>query len=95
MTKEITVPKGKDFASISVTGHQYVRVLDAGGNEVLRSNSPSEYVTAALDPGRYTVESDGKIGKVDFGSLDERVRKTRVDASKPPKLEGTNRGKRG
>lgn len=86
MNKEITVPKGKDFVSISVSGHKYVRLLDAEGTEIFRSDSPGEYVTAAVEPGKYTVDTDGKIGKVDSGALDERHRKGRLaDAGKPPK----------
>jgi hypothetical protein len=85
MNKEFTVPKGKDFAIISASGHKYVRVLDAEGNEIFRSNSPGEFVTAIVDPGRYNVDTDGKIDKVDYGTLDERYRKGRpVDAGKPP-----------
>ena len=85
MNKEITVPRGKDFVNISASGHKYIRLLDAEGNEILRSNAPGESVTAVVDPGRYTVDTDGKIDKVDFGTLDERYRKGRpVDAGKPP-----------
>lgn len=85
MNKEFTVPKGKDFAIISASSHKYVRVLDAEGNEIFRSNSLGEVVTAIVDPGRYNVDTDGKIDKVDYGSLDERYRKGRpVDAGKPP-----------
>src|SRR3954453_3695883 len=67
MSKQITVPKGKDYVSIAASGHKYIRILDAEGNEIFRSNSPAESVTAVLDPGSYTVESDGRIGKVDYG----------------------------
>ena len=86
MNKEITVPKGKDFVSISASGHKYITLIDAKGNEVFRSNSPAESVTAAVEPGSYTVDTDGKIGKIDYGTLDERYRKGRpIDAGKPPR----------
>jgi len=85
MTKEITVPKGKDYVSISASGHKYISVIDANGNQIFRSNSPAETVTAALGPGSYTVDTDGKLGKIDYGSLDERHRAGRpMDANSPP-----------
>lgn len=85
MSKQITVPKGKDYVSIAASGHKYIRILDAEGNEIFRSNSPAESVTAVLESGSYTVDSDGRIGKVDYGNLDARLRTPRpADASKPP-----------
>lgn len=85
MSKQITVPKGKDYVSIAASGHKFIRVLDVDGNEIFRSNSPAESVTALLDSGSYTIDSDGKIGKVDYGNLDARLRTGRpADASKPP-----------
>jgi hypothetical protein len=85
MNKEITVPKGKDFVSISASGHKYIRLVDAEGNEIFRSNSPGESITAIVDPGRYNVDTDGKVDKVDYGALDERYRNRRpLDAGKPP-----------
>ena len=85
MSKQITIPKGKDYVSIAASGHKYVRILDAGGNEVFRSNPPAESVTAVLGPGDYTVDSDGKIGRVDYGNLEAHLRPVRpLDATKPP-----------
>jgi hypothetical protein len=86
MNREITVPKGKDFVSISASGHKYVRLMDAKGNEILRSSSPGGYVTAAIEPGVYTIDTDGKIGEVGYGSLDKRYRADRpIDAGQPPR----------
>ena len=86
MYKDITIPEGKDFVGISASGHKYIRLLDPQGNEIFRSNSPGEYVTAAVEPGSYTIDTDGKIGKIGYGSLDERYRKGRpIDAGKPPR----------
>lgn len=85
MNQQVTVPKGKDFVSISASGHKYIRLLDVEGNEIFRSNSPGELVTAIVDPGRYNVDTDGKIDKVDYGILGERYRKGRpLDSGKPP-----------
>ena len=86
MHKDITIPDGKDFVGISASGHKYIRLLDSQGNEVFRSNSPGEYVTAAVEPGSYTIDTDGKISKIGYGSLDERYRKGRpIDVEKPPR----------
>ena len=85
MNKKITVPKGKDVVSISASGHKYVRLLDEEGNEVFRSNSPGELVTAVVEPGSYIVDTDGKLGKVDLDSADPRHRGRPADAGKPPR----------
>jgi hypothetical protein len=69
---------------VSVTGHTYVRLVDSSGEETFRFDSPGEYVTAAVQPGTYTVDTDGKLGKVELASLDPRLRSERADATKPP-----------
>jgi hypothetical protein len=88
MKKPLDVAKGKDLVTLSLTGHTYVRLLDAKGDEVFRSASPAESVTAVVQPGSYTVETDGKLAKYEVGSLESLGphlgARAAVDATKPP-----------
>jgi hypothetical protein len=90
MKKQVEVPKGKDTIAMSVSGHTYVRLLDPRGEEIYRSASATTDVTAVVGPGAYTIETDGKIGKSEAGSLQslDPTFRSRVaaDATKPPKL---------
>jgi hypothetical protein len=69
MKKLIEVPEGKNVVGLSVSGHSYVRLLDSNGNETFRFDSPGEHITAVVRPGTYTIETDGKLGKIDVISL--------------------------
>jgi hypothetical protein len=87
--KQLEVPKGSNIVSISVTGHSYVRLLDAKGDETFRFDSPAEHVTAAVGPGTYTIDTDGKLGKTELSSFDFKSRGSgQADATKPPKPRG-------
>jgi hypothetical protein len=88
---ELTVAKGKEVVSLSVSGHKYVRVLDEKGNEVFCSDSPGESVSALLPAGKYTIESDGTVGKVDAAEIDKRHRDRVYDGEKPPTAPGVAR----
>jgi hypothetical protein len=84
-TKKLDVPKGSNIVGISATGHTYVRLLDPKGDEIFRFDSPGEHVTAAIEPGTYTVDTDGKLGKIELNSFDLKSRGTgQADATKPP-----------
>ena len=85
MKKQLNVPKGNDVVGIWVTGHTYVRLLDPKGNETFRSDSPGEHVTATVEPGDFTIETDGRVGKVEMASLEQRHAGRSADANKPPK----------
>lgn len=82
--KDLTVAKGKEVVSLSVSGHKYVRIIDDKGNEAFRSDSPGD-VTALLPPGKYTIDTDGTVGKVDAGEIDKKYRGKVYDGEKPPK----------
>jgi hypothetical protein len=85
MKKQLDVPKGSDIVGVSVTGHTYVRLLDAKGEETFRFDSPGEHVTAAVGPGVYTIDTDGKLGKIELSSFDSKSRsRGQADATKPP-----------
>ena len=89
MKKQLSVPKGNDVVGLWATGHTYIRLLDAKGDAVFRFDSPGEHVTAAVQPGDYTIETDGKLGKVELSSPDPRLRAGReADSMKPPKPRG-------
>jgi len=90
MKKQLDVPKGNDIVGVSVTGHTYVRLVNSNGEETFRFDSPGEHVTAAVQPGTYTIDTDGKLGKVELTSLDPSLRSGRggFDATKPPKPKG-------
>jgi hypothetical protein len=83
MKKVIEVPRGKDTVGISVSGHSHVRLLDSNGAETFRFQSPGEHITAVVRAGSYTVETDGKLGKIDLTST-ERLKGAEFDAMKPP-----------
>lgn len=88
MNKQLDVPKGKDIISMSLSGHTFVRLLNAKGDEIFRSASPAQDVTAVVQPGAYTIDTDGKLGKVELSSLESLdpalPKRQAADASKPP-----------
>lgn len=87
MKKQFNVPKGNNVVALWVTGHTYVQLLDSTGEETFRLDSPGEHVTATVEPGKaYTVDTDGKLSKYEFTSLDPRFTAGPADATKPPTL---------
>jgi hypothetical protein len=88
MNKPLEVPKGKDIISLSLSGHTFVRLLNAKGDEIFRSASPAQDVTAVVQPGAYTIDTDGKLGKVELTSLESLhpafCQRPAADAAKPP-----------
>ena len=87
MNKQLEVPKGKDIISVSLSGHTFVRLLNAKGDEIFRSASPAQDVTAVVQPGAYTIDTDGKLGKIELTSLeslDPAFRRRPADGTKPP-----------
>lgn len=88
MNKQLKVPKGKDIITASLSGHTFVRLLNAKGDEIFRSASPAQDVTAVVQPGAYTINTDGKLGKVGLSSLQSLDpafrRRPAADATKPP-----------
>jgi hypothetical protein len=85
MKRVIEVPKGKNMLGIWVSGHSYVRLLDSSGTETFRFQSPGEHITAVVRPGSsYTIETDGKLGKIDLGSAERLQGRGELDALRPP-----------
>ena len=89
MKKTIEVPKGKDLVGISVSGHSHVSLRDSAGSETFRFESPGEHITAVVPPGSYTVETDGKLGKVEVMVVEQHRRGGEFDATKPPPGDAT------
>jgi|KBSMisStaDraftv2_1062788.scaffolds.fasta_scaffold431446_2 hypothetical protein len=86
MNKQLKVSRGKDLLSIQLAGHSYVRITDEAGNETFRSDSDARHVNAIVSPGRYVVETDGKLNKLTQSAREPRHREARpVQAMKPPK----------
>jgi len=86
MNKQLKVSRGKDLLSIQLAGHSYVRITDEAGNETFRSDSNTRHVNAIVPPGRYVVETDGKLNKVTHASREQQHREPRpLDATNPPK----------
>lgn len=83
MKKSIEVPKGRQVITATAAGHSYVAITDASGNEVFRFNSSGEHISAALPAGSYTVETDGKLSKVDIAPSD-RLKVPERNGQKPP-----------
>jgi len=84
MKKHIKIPKGKDVVGLSVNGHSYVRLIDSSGNETFRFESPGKHITAVVCPGNYTVETDGKLGRIDLASMGRLRDTAEFNAMKPP-----------
>jgi hypothetical protein len=85
MIKDLNVPKGKDLVGVWVTGHTYLRLMNSEGAETFRFDSPGNHVTAVVQPGPYTIETDGKLGEVKLVSLPPHLRTGReADSTKPP-----------
>jgi hypothetical protein len=84
MRKVIEVPSGKDLIGISVSGHSHVILLDSNGAETFRFQSPGEHITAVVRPGSYTIETDGRLGKIDLTSAERLKGARKFDAMKPP-----------
>jgi hypothetical protein len=83
MNKHLKVPKGKDTLAVWVAGHTYIRLMNAKGQETFRFDSPGKHVTALVPAGRCTIETDGKLGKIEFASLSTHRSGQAADATKP------------
>ncbi len=83
---EDTCSGGKDFLTVLLTGHRYLRILDESGAESFRSDSTTRHVNAKVKPGRYVIETDGKLRKVALTALEPRHREARpTDVAEPPR----------
>ena len=85
MNKEIDVPKGKEVVSVRMSEHTHIRLLNSKGEETFRFDSPGNHVSAVVPAGRYTIETDGKLGEVEYASLPSHLPGlSEADATKPP-----------
>ena len=62
--KEFTVRQGSNGAAIEVSNQTRVNVYDADGNLVFSDSSNTNEVYPSLAPGRYIVETDGRLKSV-------------------------------
>ncbi len=79
MRRTISVARGKDLVDIRVSGHSHVVIYVALGTEYFRFNSKGKRVSARVEPGRYTVETDGKLLKLTQAKLETELRIPKVD----------------
>lgn len=62
--KDFTVGKGSNSAAIEVSRQTHVNVYDANGNLVFSDRSDTSEVHPLLAPGKYVVETDGRLKSV-------------------------------
>lgn len=61
MKKTLSVKQGDNCATIKISGQTYAKIYDKKGMLVLLDSSQTENITALIEPGEYTIESDGKV----------------------------------
>ena len=84
-TRALTVPKGKEVLTVWASGHTHLLLRDAEGEVRSRSDSDGKHVSFTVTPGRYTLESDGRLRKVTLGRLSTQRAAARHRRDRPPK----------
>jgi hypothetical protein len=84
-TRALTVPKGRDVLRVAVASHTHVLLKDDAGDVYARSDSETRHVSFVVHPGRYTLETDGKIRKAHLARLESRHAPRALRADRPPK----------
>ncbi len=64
MKKEFSVKQGDNCATIKISGQTYAKIYDKKGMLVLSDSSQTDNITALIEPGEYTIETDGKVVSV-------------------------------
>jgi propanediol utilization protein len=62
--KDFTVSKNSNGAAIEVSSQTHVRIYDADGNLVFSDRSDTYEVHPLLAPGKYVVETDGRLKSI-------------------------------
>jgi hypothetical protein len=62
--KDFTVGKRSNSAAIEVSGQTHVRIYDADGRLIFSDRSDTSEVTPLLAPGKYVVETDGRLKSI-------------------------------
>lgn len=63
MTTTFKVGKGRS-AAIAISRQTYVTICDVKGNMVFHDRSKTGEVNPLLVPGKYVIETDGKVGSI-------------------------------
>ncbi len=91
-TRALRVPRGKDLLIVWARNHTRVVLKDVSGNIRSRWESTGKHINFALEPGRYILETDGRVTKVLLERLEARLRAPKPqDGHRPPKLTTRNR----
>jgi hypothetical protein len=64
MKKEFSIKQGDNCATIKISGQTYAKIYDKKGMLVLSDSSQTDNISALIEPGDYTIESDGKVASV-------------------------------
>ena len=62
--KDFTVGKRSNSAVIEVSRHTHVHVYDMDGRLVFSDLSRTDHITPLLQPGKYVVETDGRVKSI-------------------------------
>ena len=85
-TRPLTVPKGKGVLTLVLSNHTYVLLRDEGGEMRSRSDSAGKHVSFVAAPGRYALETDGRIRTIRLGRLVSQRSPKRHHAARAPKV---------
>jgi len=86
MKKTFEVPNGKNFVGLSLNGHTFARLLDSNGLEVFRFDSAGEYITAVVQPGTFTIETDGQLLSMDLIASERLMHVGETNALRAPQV---------
>jgi hypothetical protein len=64
MKKGFSVKQGDNCVTIKISGQTYAKIYDKKGMPVLLDSSQTDMITAIIEPGDYTIETDGKVASV-------------------------------
>jgi len=84
-TRALTVPKGKDVLMVWVSNHTHVLLRDGEGALRARSDSDGKHVSFTVAPGRYTLETDGRVRKIGFVRMMTSRPPARYHLERPPR----------
>jgi hypothetical protein len=58
---------------VLATNHTYIVLQNTTGQECFRSQSKGKHINIMVTPGKYTIETDGKLSKISLTKLDPEL----------------------